>query len=155
MNQPHAQPTQPKGSLSKRAAVRAATSLDARLACLWLPDTGGESGPCDADQALSGFNNGTIALSARDAARLCKINKDTAGRSFKELIEEGFIEAVTPGGFSRKDPHATEWRLTHQRCDKTGELPSKAFMRRRDEKQNAVPKQGQLGPKPRPEQSPE
>jgi hypothetical protein len=103
----------------------------------------------------SGFNNGTIALSARDAARLCKINKDTAGRSFKELIEEGFIEAVTPGGFSRKDPHATEWRLTHQRCDKTGELPSKAFMRRRDEKQNAVPKQGQLGPKPRPEQSPE
>jgi hypothetical protein len=52
MNQPHAQPTQPKGSLSKRAAVRAATSLDARLACLWLPDTGGESGPCDADQAL-------------------------------------------------------------------------------------------------------
>ena len=25
--------------------------------------------------------------------------------------------------------HASEWRLTFHTCDKTGELPSKAFMR--------------------------
>ena len=77
----------------------------------------------------NGHNNGSLALSARDAARLCNINKDTACRAFRELVDKGFIECVTPGGFSRKVRHATEWRLTIHGCDKTGELPSKAFTR--------------------------
>ena len=75
----------------------------------------------------NGRNNGALALSARDAARRCNINKDTACRAFHELAEHGFIECVTPGGFSRKVRHATEWRLTQYRCDVTGTLPSKAF----------------------------
>ncbi len=76
---------------------------------------------------FNGCNNGSLALSARDAARLCNINKDTATRAFHELVEHGFIECVTPGGFSRKVRHATEWRLTHYRCDLTHALPSKAY----------------------------
>jgi hypothetical protein len=36
---------------------------------------------------------------------------------------------VTQGAFSRKSPHASEWRLTFNTCDVTGELASKAFMR--------------------------
>lgn len=78
---------------------------------------------------FNGVNNGWIALSVRDAADRCNINKDTAGRALTTLQDRGFIECVTPGGFTRKVRHATEWRLLDERCDKTGALPSKAFMR--------------------------
>ena len=77
----------------------------------------------------NGRNNGWLALSVRDAAERCRINKDTAAKALAALQTAGFIECVTPGGFTRKVRHATEWRLTGQRCDKTGTLPSKAFMR--------------------------
>jgi hypothetical protein len=77
----------------------------------------------------NGSNNGSIALSVRDAAARCNINKDTAAKAFVTLQERGFIECVTPGGFTRKVRHATEWRLLNERCDKTGVLPTKAFMR--------------------------
>ena len=45
---------------------------------------------------------------------------------------------VTKGAFSRKSPHASEWRLTFNTCNVTGELASKAFMRWGREKQSAV-----------------
>jgi len=77
----------------------------------------------------NGRNNGWLALSVRDAAERCKINKDTAAKALAALQGAGFVECVIPGGFSRKVRHATEWRLTGERCDKTGALPSKAFMR--------------------------
>lgn len=77
----------------------------------------------------NGKNNGWIALSVRDAAARCNINKDTASKAFATLQARGFIECVTPGGFSRKVRHATEWRLLDERCDKTGAMPTKAFMR--------------------------
>ena len=77
----------------------------------------------------NGRNNGWLALSVRDAAERCRINKDTASKSLAILQEVGFIDCVTPGGFSRKVRHATEWRLNSERCDKTLALPSKAFMR--------------------------
>jgi DNA-binding transcriptional regulator YhcF (GntR family) len=76
-----------------------------------------------------GKNNGRIALSHRDGANLCNINRETAGSAFHRLQEIGFIELVTPGGFSRKTPHAAEWRLTMYLCNVTDELPSKAFLR--------------------------
>lgn len=95
----------------------------------------------------NGTNNGTLALSARDAADRCNINKDTASQAFRELVAHGFIECVTPGGFSRKVRHATEWRLTQYRCDVTGALPAKTFVRWRPQVQNTVPKEGQDGPK--------
>jgi hypothetical protein len=77
----------------------------------------------------NGYNNGSIALSTRDAAARCRINKDTASDAFAVLQERGFLECVTPGGFSRKVRHATEWRLTDVACDKTGLKPSKLFMK--------------------------
>ena len=77
----------------------------------------------------NGSNNGSIALSARNAAERCNIAKDTATRAFRELIEKGFIELVTAGSFNLKLPHAAEYRLTHVRCDKTAGLPTKAFLR--------------------------
>ncbi len=93
-----------------------------------------------------GSNNGRITLSARDAARLCHLNKNTVTRAFRQLVDHGFIECVTSGGFSRKVRHATEWRLTEHRCDVTKALPTKAFMRWRPQKQNTAPKEGHTGP---------
>jgi hypothetical protein len=75
-----------------------------------------------------GTNNGRIALSVRDAAEACNINKDTAAKAFKELIEKGFLVCKSPGGFSLKMRHATEWLWTEHRDDVTGELPRKTFV---------------------------
>ena len=76
----------------------------------------------------NGRNNGFLALSVRDAAARCNINKDTAGRALEALKAHGFLDCVTPGGFSRKIRHASEWRLTAETCDRTGIAGSKAFM---------------------------
>jgi hypothetical protein len=88
----------------------------------------------------NGRNNGQIGLSVRRASERCNIARGTAQRAFAELQERGFIELVMKGAFSRKAPHATEWRLTWLSCDVTGELPSKKFMSWGREKQNAVSK---------------
>ena len=79
-------------------------------------------------RTYNGTNNGRIGLSVRRASERCRIARGTAARSFRELEERGFIECMTKGAFSRKAPHATEWRLTWWACDVTGELPSKKFM---------------------------
>ena len=75
-----------------------------------------------------GNNNGHLGLSVRRAAERCNVARGTAQRAFVELQERGFIELATKGAFSFKSPHASEWRLTFHTCDKTGQLPSKAFM---------------------------
>ena len=74
-----------------------------------------------------GSNNGSLAVSVRDAAERCRVNKDTAGRAFKELVHAGFLERAQAGGFAYKLRHATEWRLTSQKCDRTGAPASNAF----------------------------
>ncbi len=77
----------------------------------------------------NGANNGRLGLGARRAAELANISKNTAPACFRRLIERGFIECASPGGFNIKVRHQTEWRLTQYKCDATGALPSKAFMR--------------------------
>jgi hypothetical protein len=91
-------------------------------------------------RGYDGMNNGRIGLSIRRASERCNIARGTAQRAFVELQELGFIDCMTKGAFSRKAPHATEWRLTWWNCDVTGELPSKKFMNWGREKQNAVSK---------------
>jgi hypothetical protein len=90
----------------------------------------------------NGRNNGFLALGARAAAERVNINKDTAGRCFARLIDRGFIECAHPGGFNTNARRATEWRLTAEKCDRTHELPSKAFMRWRPENLDHRPKRG-------------
>jgi hypothetical protein len=87
-----------------------------------------------------GINNGRLGLSIRRASERGNIARGTAARAFAELQERGFIDCMTKGGFNRKAPHASEWRLTWWSCDVTGELPSKKFMSWGREKQNAVSK---------------
>jgi DNA-binding HxlR family transcriptional regulator len=82
----------------------------------------------------NGGNNGRIGLSARRLGACIHVSKNTAARALRELQEKGFIERVTAGAFHRKVRHATEWRLTEEKCDVSGALPTKAFMRWGQEK---------------------
>jgi hypothetical protein len=95
-----------------------------------------------------GGNNGWIGLSVRDAAKGANVSKDTAARSLHRLQERGFLECVTPGGFSRKTRHATEWRITAHHCDRTRTRASRAFMDwRPPQTPERGPKAGRHGPK--------
>jgi MarR family len=81
-------------------------------------------------RVYSGTNNGSLALSARALSDRLHVSKATASRALKDLGERGFVEVSKHGGFNLKtgDRRATEWRLTRFKCDKTGQLPTKAFM---------------------------
>lgn len=78
----------------------------------------------------NGENNGRIAFSVRDAAKECNLNKNTAARVFKALIDFGFIEETRHGGLNRKSRMASEWRLTAFRCDLTGASKTCLFRQR-------------------------
>jgi len=76
-----------------------------------------------------GRNNGWLALSVREAAARARINKDTASRAFQTLAEKGFIEETQRGAFAWKARHASEYRLTWEKCDRTGRLPSFTYLK--------------------------
>ena len=73
----------------------------------------------------TGYNNGKIACSVRDAATECNLARNTASKAFRELIDLGFIEETRHGSLSRKTRLASEWRLTAFGCDLTGSLKSR------------------------------
>jgi hypothetical protein len=93
-------------------------------------------------KAYDGTNNGRIALGVRRIAAQANVGKNTAVRSLERLVELGFLEQAQAGAFDYKVRHATEWRLTQYRCDRTGALPSKAFMKWRPENTEAGPSGG-------------
>jgi Helix-turn-helix domain len=105
-----------------------------------------------------GCNNGMLALSVRTLAEELGCSKNTAGRLLTELEDAGFIETVMLGRFARQNRKASEYRLTIERCDVTGALPSKKFMATATTKQrplshhkyNTVRPGGQSGPKSSP-----
>lgn len=70
---------------------------------------------------FNGSNNGDIAMSVRDAARLLRCNKNTAFKALRELEDKGWIRAAATGSFhwkaeagGRKFRAATTWRITNQ-----------------------------------------
>ena len=89
-----------------------------------------------------GSNNGRIPYSVREGAAALKIGKTKAARGLVQLEHHGFIVAVTAGAFSRKDRHASEWRLTEFGCDVTGVLATRDYERWSPEIQNSVPERG-------------
>ena len=92
-----------------------------------------------------GSNNGHLILSVRQAAEALHISKTTASKAFEELQGHGFIEVSIRGSFEgRKDRRATEWRLSELTCDRTGELPSKSFMRWKPGSNFTVRAEGQM-----------
>ncbi len=102
----------------------------------------------DLRSLYDGRNNGSLLLSCRQAADRTGIDKDTAARALAQLTALGFVEVAEPGGFVRKVRHATTWRLTDLRCDRTGAAPTNGFQRWRPEspEQFTVPKVRRDGP---------
>jgi len=96
-------------------------------------------------QAYNGSNNGRIVMSARMLADGLNVSKDTAARKIHILQERSFIERVKQASFSMKVRHAAEYRLAAFRCDVSGALASKTFMRWPPEIQNTVRPQGPYG----------
>lgn len=76
---------------------------------------------------FNGSNNGRIGMSYRACALEAGVNKDTVGSSIDRLIDRGLIEIANESDFISR--RAREYRLTHLRCDLSGALPSKAFLR--------------------------
>jgi hypothetical protein len=84
-------------------------SLDACAKALYVEIAARYGGP--------GSNNGRIPFSVREAATALKVGKTRAALAFDHLRERGFIVLETKGAFSRKNRHATEWRLTEFSSD--------------------------------------
>jgi DNA-binding transcriptional regulator YhcF (GntR family) len=75
-----------------------------------------------------GSNNGKICYSVRDAATNLHIGVATAKRALDALQDRGFIVAMKRGGFSLKQRHASEWRLTEFSSDISKDIATKDFM---------------------------
>lgn len=95
--------------------------------------------------AYNGSNNGRIVMSARMLADGLNVSKDTAAKKLRLLQDRGFVHLVKGAAFSMKVRHAAEYRLAAFRCDVSGALPSKDFMRWQPEIQNTVRPQGPNG----------
>jgi predicted ArsR family transcriptional regulator len=62
----------------------------------------------------NGFNNGDIAMSCREAAILLGVGKNTAAKSFDQLVEHGLLKITKSAGFNQKSGRRSRrWRLTH------------------------------------------
>lgn len=86
-----------------------------------------------------GSNNGYLGVSLRWVAERLGISKSTAGRALNRLVEVGFLDVMEQGAFSVKHGRASEYRLTHVKCDRTGQIPTSRFQQwRPPEKQNTV-----------------
>ena len=66
---------------------------------------------CAIKRRFKGDNNGYIAMSIREIADDINCVANTALRAVHGLIDKGFIAPRVLGTFTRKDRHATEWRL--------------------------------------------
>lgn len=99
----------------------ACRSLDATPRAIYLHMAMWYAGP--------GSNNGCLPYSVREAAAELRIGKSTARRALQLLIDRGFIVMTKRGAFSRKDRHATEWRLTEFSSDVDDQLATKDYVR--------------------------
>ena len=79
----------------------------------------------------NGKNNGSLALSSRDAGDALNSSHHTGARALKELVDAGFLAVCTKSSFNRKVKLATEYRLTEARDDRSDHdpLPTKDFMK--------------------------
>lgn len=78
----------------------------------------------------NGLNNGTLAVSSRALGERIGVHFTAAARAIRELENAGFLICVKASSFSQKKL-AAEYRLTHLRCDVTGDVATKEFMRHR------------------------
>lgn len=92
--------------------------------------------------AYTGYNNGDIIMSIRQAANLLNCNKDTALKYLTELQDKGWVCQTAKGYFTQKtDKTASTWRITNQPIGHGVEVPeTKEYAKwKPPEKQNPVP----------------
>ena len=94
------------------------TQLSVNAKCAWHEIT----------RVYNGSNNKRLAMGARALGDKLNISRNTAWRALQELTTYGFIEVTKSSTFAKKRL-SNEYRLTHLRCDLTGALPSKPFMK--------------------------
>jgi hypothetical protein len=98
----------------------------------------------------NGTNNGRLAMPARDLAARLGCSKTHAARVLIELEETGFIRPEKIGTFKQHGRIATEYALTLELNNVTGEPPTKAFMKWRAPRSHrpdtTVPFSGGHGP---------
>ena len=75
----------------------------------------------------NGRNNGTIAASVRALGEECRMSKDSVTPALEELISHGFVEVTREAAFTQKHKRAREFRLTAEKCDLTGEPPTRIW----------------------------
>ena len=63
-------------------------------------------------QIYNGENNGRIAMSGRRAGELANINKNTAAKCLRALIEKGFLIVTRPSSFGTNGTKATCYEIT-------------------------------------------
>lgn len=76
----------------------------------------------------NGSNNGKIAVSCRGLGQRIGVGKNAAAHALLELENAGFLKCMKASSFSQKKL-AAEYRLTHQRCDISGDLPTHDYRR--------------------------
>jgi len=77
----------------------------------------------------NGMNNGYLNAAVRDLGDEMGVSKSTASRAINELVDGGFLEVTEWSTFDLKTRLAKSYRLTWQRCDRSNQPPSKAFLR--------------------------
>jgi hypothetical protein len=98
----------------------------------------------------NGTNNGRLAMPARELAERLGCSKTHAARILNELEEMGFTVPEKIGTFKQHGRVATEYALTLELNNVTGEPPTKAFMKwrapRSHRRDTMVPFSGGHGP---------
>jgi hypothetical protein len=67
----------------------------------------------------NGSNNGGIVMPSRYLGERMNVDRSTASRALKELVEAGLIDVTQPSAFTTKRLAAC-YRFVHLRCDVTG-----------------------------------
>jgi hypothetical protein len=80
-------------------------------------------------KVYDGKNNGRLGASHQILSDQSRISKNTVTRAIRELVEAGFLDVIQVGAFSLKARHASEYRITWQKCDKTGEPQTNRWRR--------------------------
>lgn len=65
---------------------------------------------CELHTRYNGGNNGSLALSFKEAADALGMGKASIQRAYNELQDKGFIELMAQGNWYHRKAH--EWRLT-------------------------------------------
>lgn len=98
---------------------------------------------------FNGYNNGSIALSHRQAATALNVSKNTVGPWFRELEKRGFISNTQTGHLGAEGAGvATLWAVEEERLyDERS--PRSSFLGWREKKQEPVPENGTSCPRTR------